>query len=732
MIVDSTQHQGTALAVRRPLPQPWVPTLAVALMLCCVAAGVGEHLREAETAAAAHLAAVGGLAVVALGVGVRSGIPGSCAWFAAALLGSQATLLMIHAGRELHYQHLPPISRLATETDAWILALLGIQCCACGYGMIRWFASGAYRFEFRHLAILLGMVLVSATLSRNISDYVGELVIAGFLQALHLATLLLAAVHLPGEWDLGRLWWGVARRWWFVGACAAWVFSVSVALVWTSYDRHPHIADEVVYLVHARYLAAGKLTLPLLPVPAAFEMDLVTYKENHWYSPCPVGWPLVLAAGSLLGCESLVNPLLAAVVVVLTYYAVREVYSRRTALLAVSLLSVSPWFIFMAMSYMVHISATVFALGAFLGAAKMRRGKGIHWGVLGGCCLGMVGLIRPLDGALIAPLLGLWILIGRPGSRWQIVRAGTYTAATILVGAAGLWYNRQLTGDPLLFPVSEYCNLYFAPGSNALGFGPNRGAGWGGLDPYHGHSPFEALINTNLNAFALNIELFGWSTGSLLVIAAYLCYGMKGRDWLLAGLVLWVIAAYSLYWFSGGPDFGPRYWFFTLIPLVVLTVRGIARFRAMGRSSASATACVVGAAAAISLATFIPWRAIDKYSGYRGMQGRQLRQLAASPAYRNGMVLVRGEEFPDYMSAAVYNQWQSPDSEQLMFARYRDPETVREVARHFADRRFWVLDGPTRTGSDYRMVAGPLTADELLDFPRQPATGDRHVSRKVK
>jgi hypothetical protein len=70
---------------------------------------------------------------------------------------------------------------------------------------------------------------------------------------------------------------------------------VAAVLCVVSYERHPHLPDEVVYQHHARYFAEGHLTLAAPPVPAAFNVDLFEYEPTRWYSPVPPGWPAVLA-----------------------------------------------------------------------------------------------------------------------------------------------------------------------------------------------------------------------------------------------------------------------------------------------------------------------------------------------------------------------------------------------------------------------------------------------------
>src|SRR4029077_9687084 len=132
-----------------------------------------------------------------------------------------------------------------------------------------------------------------------------------------------------------------------------------------------------------------------------------------------------------------------------------------------------------------------------------------------------------------------------------------------------------LTGNPTVFPINAYLDKYYGPNRNALGFGPERGLGWA-IDPYPGHSPIESLINANLNISSINVELFGWSTGSLLFIALILFSGtMRRSDYLMLAVIVAVVGTYSFYWFSGGPDFGARYWYLILVPCIALTVSGI-------------------------------------------------------------------------------------------------------------------------------------------------------------
>ncbi|MCA9722739.1 MAG: glycosyltransferase family 39 protein, partial [Gemmatimonadetes bacterium] len=400
------------------------------------------------------------------------------------------------------------------------------------------------------------------------------------------------------------------------------------------------------------------------------------------------------------------------VAVVLTYLLLGELYPRRTARLATVLLACSPWALFLSMSLMSHVASLVAAVLAAWCVARLRRAPRVGWALLGGASIGIVGLIRPLEGVAVALLLGVWSLGARGRGVLRLWPSAALTLATIATGALTLPYNRALTGDARTFPVMEYMNATFGPGANDLGFGPNRGSGWEGLDPLPGHGPVDVLINANFNLFQTNTELLGWATGSLLPILLLLLVGRLRRPdaWMLACIAM-VIGIHSLYYFSGGPDFGARYWYLILVPCLALAARGIET--ACERAGAEGGGRVVAGVSALvltALLVFVPWRAADKYVHYRGMRP-DLRTMVTEPAFRDGLILVRGHRHPDYASAVIYGNL-DPATPAPIIAWDRTPAQRAELVAAYPTRRFWVIDGPTVTGDGYRVLAGPLTGDE--------------------
>jgi hypothetical protein len=653
----------------------------------------------------------------------RRGAAVSGGYLGLLVVGQAALLQLAEAGPRVAYQHLRPLSRMWAERPA-ALAFLALQSVVVLAGLWRHRAAFATLLRavprraglgFCALALILG----SATLSRSPATYVAELVSASLCQAIALGTVVLALLALPGAAADGiaavidRILGDPAGEALvdapavdrFAAVLAIWVTLVAVILNRVAYQGHPHVPDEVAYLFHAKYFAKGLLWLPPPRVPAAFDIDLLTLEPTRWFSPVPPGWPAMLAVGEWLGVPSLVNPLLAGLNVLLAYLLLLELYDRRTARTALLLLALSPWHLFLAMSYMNHTFTFTAALIAALGIARSRRGARVAWPLAAGAGAGVVGLIRPLEGMIVAVLLGLWALAPRQ-RRWDLIPAIAFSVGTLVVGGLVFPYNKALTGDPKVFPIMQYTDSHYGPGTNALGFGANRGLGWGGLDPLPGHGPLDVLINANLNGTSVNLELLGWATGSLLPLALllFLMPWRRGDRFMLA-MIGGVVGMHSFYWFSGGPDFGARYWYLILLPCVGLAASAITRIdrSAMGGGRAILAALALAWSA---LFTFLPWRAADKYYHYRGMRP-DIRTLARTRDFGASLVLVRGNRHPDYHSAAIYNPLDL-DAPQPIYAWDRDSTTRAAVLRAYPRRPVWYVDGPTVTGDGYRIVAGPF------------------------
>jgi len=657
-------------------------------------------------------------------------------WFGLALVGQAVTFQLIDAGPRLHYQHYWPYDQLFSTVSPLWWVLLALQAGLVTVGIARrwtaiwhWLRASFTWWQLAGIAFLF--YGFAATVSPRIPVFAVELALAGLLQTINLGNLILLAWALPAEAlptveaRLRRLFGpvsgektgGAARLDRLALAAAVWVTLLAALLSYFSYQRHPHVPDEFAYLIHARYLAQGVLTMPAPPVPDAFESYLMFVVGDIWYPSPPPGWPAALAIGVLLGAPWLVNPVLAGANVLLSYLLLQELYSRRIARLGLFLFSFSPWFILMGMNYMTHLFTLLCALLAVIGVVWARRTGRAVWAWLGGLSLGMVAVIRPLEAVAMAGLLGLWA-IGVGGKRLKVVSiAGLVLGAVLVAVTVVLPYNKALTGHITKFPIMVYTDYYFGPNANALGFGPDRGMGWG-IDPFPGHSPRDALINAHLNTFSINIELLGWSIGSLLLLGLMVFAGkLRRSDYLMLAVIAVIFGLHFFYYFSGGPDFGARYWFLMILPLIALSARGLellaTKLNAASPGGGTRLLAVALALAVMVTVNYLPWRAIDKYHNFRGMRP-DIRYLADTYDFGRSLVLIQGEGHPDYVSAAVYNPLDL-QADAPIYAWDRSPEVRQQVLAAYPDRPVWLVDGPAVTGGKFRVTAGPLSAGELME-----------------
>ena len=676
-----------------------------------------------------------GVASIILGVVFLHRLHRFGLWLTLGLVGQAVSLQLIDAGKSMHYQHYLPVNGQLLKTYPFLLAFLVFQTFLVGIGLwrrhakiVKWAHHNFKIWQILGIGLVFG--LFSATVSHAISIYLSELVFATFIQTINLGNLVLILWSLPEEvlvsWKI-RIdkFFGPndednkrVRVDQFAIVAALWVVILAAALNVFAYQRQPHIPDEVVYIYQARFLADGKLTMPAPPVKDAFDVYLMEFDGAKWYPSPPFGWPIILAVGVLFGVPWLVNPILGGINIILTYLFLQELYSRRLARISLILLCLSPWYVFMGMNFMTHMFTLTCALVAIMGVIWTRKSGKVRWVWLAGAALGVMSLIRPLEGLTMAVLVGLWA-IGIGGRRLKIAAIIALVLGTGLVAGIVLPYNKYLTGKATEFPINLYTDERFGKNSNAYGFGPDRGMGWP-IDPNPGHSPVDGMINADLNTFSINVELFGWGIGSLLLIGLFVFSGKyKTSDFLMMAAIVGIFIVFFFYYFSGGPDFGARYWFLMIVPLVALSVRGIQylfdKFETgLNPSSTAGTRVLIGVLllCAFTLVNYFPWRAIDKYFHYLNMRP-DIRELAKKENFGNSIVFIRGDSNPDYASAAVYNPV-DVYADAPIYVWDRNQSVRDEVVKAYPNRPIWVIDGPSVTKKGYQIDAGPLTAIEFL------------------
>ena len=345
----------------------------------------------------------------------------------------------------------------------------------------------------------------------------------------------------------------------------------------TTFERIPHIEDEMAYVWQARLLIQEKLTIPSPPQPQSFLVPFVVDYHGQRFGKYPPGWPAMLAIGIAFGLRNWVNPLLAGLGVWLTYRLGKRIFGDTVGLLSASLTVISPFFLMNSSSLLSHpfglVLSAAFSLAwleAFLPPVHPRP-----WipTLLAGLALGVLAMTRPLTAVGVAlPFFfhGRYLLCkGDASVRQRVLVIGAITA-----GLAALVFAWQyaVTGDALLNPYSlwwPYDKLGFGPG-----IGPSKS----------GHNLSMAITNTEFSLWAGIHDLFGWGKYSWVFLPfgalAILPWRKQGRRFsleglLVGGVIVSLVLAYMLYW-VGAALFGPRYYYEGLFSLTIFTAVGMA------------------------------------------------------------------------------------------------------------------------------------------------------------
>ncbi|MBK8027632.1 MAG: glycosyltransferase family 39 protein [Chloroflexi bacterium] len=153
-----------------------------------------------------------------------------------------------------------------------------------------------------------------------------------------------------------------------LGLCL-FAFVMSAVISRTTFERLPHLEDEYAYLFQARTLARGDLVIETPQPRRAFWQPFVLDRNGNRFGKYTPGWPMLLAGGSMVGQEWIVNASLAALTVAVVYALGRDLFGRDTGLIGAALAAFSPMALLLNATLMGHTSALfagVLALYAYL------------------------------------------------------------------------------------------------------------------------------------------------------------------------------------------------------------------------------------------------------------------------------------------------------------------------------------------------------------------------------
>ncbi|QCC59509.1 glycosyltransferase family 39 protein [Natrinema thermotolerans] len=259
------------------------------------------------------------------------------------------------------------------------------------------------------------------------------------------------------------------RRWRAAVAAIALVGAIAIWLLATrTFPHHSLNHDEGVYLQQAAMLLEGQLFVRP-PVEEAFRPWFFVADGDRLYpkySPVPAA---IFALGKIVGGYRLALAGIGVAVPALMALVVREVFDRRTGLVAAVAVLCSPLFLIQTAVFLPYAPTAMLNLAFAYAYLRADRTGDLRVAGVAGVAIGLAFFARPYTAVLFAaPVIAhaCWTL--RRDFRGAVPRQ----AATAAFGLAGvslaLGYNAVVTGSALVFPYEAFAPL------DGLGFGRRR------------------------------------------------------------------------------------------------------------------------------------------------------------------------------------------------------------------------------------------------------------------
>jgi hypothetical protein len=446
--------------------------------------------------------------------------------------------------------------------------------------------------------------------------------------------------------------------------------------------------DENVYDFQARTLLAGRIVNPPPPVlgnsinapfwrKSSFDNTFIINDGRQWIGKYTLGHPAIIALGILLGNRYIVIIGMSVLTLLLIYLIAKELYNdKKIALLAFCLGSVSPFFYFVSSSRLSHTTSAFFlALFMFL-FLRLRHmqtwQQKTFMTLLIGLVLGYAFNVRSLTAlGFSLPFVVVWFM-----NHQQFPKRTFWTGFLLFVGfsfmlSLTLWYNSIVTGNWLQFPFH-----YYSPVERI------------GFSLYH--TPYSALHNFSVSIVRMNGALFGFPLSLLFV---FMCFLAKKEfaDRLLLGILGSIAFAYCFYYSPGVQDLGPIYYYEAIIPLFILSARGIfflyqTVFNRFDHGKVFllhflVTSCIV------AFATYIPERI--SHIAQLTEQIRKPYEVVQSANIHHALIMIsswanKGQVFGHRNPSPVFN-------DDNVFCLYTDSVSNRTAVNYFSDRRPYFL-----------------------------------------
>lgn len=419
------------------------------------------------------------------------------------------------------------------------------------------------------IAALLGLAAVFHILFLGVGPGFDRLIARPAVSVLFLVALvlglgvpLLLVARRPDarEEDRGRVSWRVLS-----GVVVAHLLAVlAIGTLVTGWS--PLTDDEQAYVLQAHNLLSGVATSPALLPAGGWGNPFILEIEGpggvlHWTGCYPFLAGALTAPGLIFGAPNLLWALLGVPIVWQVTRLAEDIWPRADGLLIACMVAGSPFLIGMGVSKHLAVPAALWSVLVVRGLIHgTRHGPGwVDAGV--GLCFGLLVHTRPLEAALVAAIVAVFLLV-RTVRDWRSGLLGG-----VLVAAGGLlpflgWlaYNHAVTGHMTQMPYS-----LLAVDGPVMGFG----------QVYNG--THTVLTGVRMRLYGL-IELASWGLAGPLLVVLVLEAIRRGRaDWRIAVVAAALVIHVLVYLpapFAAVRTVGPTYRLW-MVPGLALILAGV-------------------------------------------------------------------------------------------------------------------------------------------------------------
>jgi hypothetical protein len=424
-----------------------------------------------------------------------------------------------------------------------------------------------------------------------------------------------------------------------LGAVAIVLVAAGVLVARYTYNGQPALTDELSQAFQGRILRGGRLAAVPEAYREFFDTAQTLMRDGRWFSEYPIGSGALAAIGEWARAGIFINPIMLALAAIATWSFARRAYDETTARVALILVALSPFAIFLSATRMNHVPALTLTAATLAALAQWTQAESsparFAWAGAVGAALGAMVLFRPYDAVLVAAPIAVFQVAAILRERGRAPSLVAQVAAGALITGVQLWVNARTTGSATLFGYDALNGIAHRPGFHAdpLGaaFTPSRG--------------FEFVL---LYLQGLDTSLFESAIPGVAFVVLGMWLGSGDRwDWLLAGIILSFLGGYGMYW-ARGTFSGPRFLYPSLVAYVVFAARFMVL--AVRRDRPWATGAALTLPVCIALALLPP--ALGSRSTGTWLRFSQMRAQPASrtenPAaearaagLKNALVLVR-------------------------------------------------------------------------------------------